>query len=59
VAAHDPDAHQPTAEQYREWAKLVRRQVETLNNANVRRHLLRIAERYEELADSLDRSRWG
>ena len=51
--------HPATAEQYREQAKLIRRQAETLGNADVRRQVLDIAERYEELADSMDRSRSG
>jgi hypothetical protein len=42
-------------EQYRDRAKLIRRQVESMGNADVRRQLLDIAERYEELADGIER----
>ena len=45
------------AEQYRERAKLIRRQVETLNNADVRRQLLAIADQYDRLAENMERSR--
>ncbi len=44
-------------EQYRERAALIRRHVETLNNADVRRQLLKIAEKYEQLADGIERPR--
>jgi hypothetical protein len=56
----DADPLDPaTAEQYREWAKLIRGQVETLNNADVRRQLLVIADPNDRLAESMERSRWG
>ena len=47
--------HPATAEQYRERAKLIRRQVETLSNAEVRCQLLTIADQYDRLADSIER----
>jgi thermostable 8-oxoguanine DNA glycosylase len=53
--AHNPDALKTSPEQYLERAKIIRRQVETMNNADVRRHLLDIAEKYEELADGIER----
>ncbi len=54
----DADPLNPaTAEQYRERAKLIRRQVETLNNSDVRRQLLAIADQYDRLAESMERSR--
>ena len=52
-------ALETTPQRYREWAKLIRRQAETMSNADVCRQLLDIAERQEELADSKERSRWG
>ena len=53
----DADPLNPvTAVQYREWAKLIRRQVETLNNSDVRRQLLAIADQYDRLAESIERS---
>jgi hypothetical protein len=51
--------HPATAEQYRERAKLIRRQVETLSNSDVRRQLLAIADQYDRLTESMERSRWG
>ena len=53
VAPNSPSS----AEQYRERAKLIRRQVETLNNAQVRRQLLGIAAEYDRFADSIERAR--
>jgi hypothetical protein len=46
-------------EQYLERAKIIRWQTETMRNADVRRQLLDIAERYEELADGIERPRRG
>ena len=46
----------PSAEQCRDWARLVRRQVATLSDAKVRHHLLDIAQRYERLANSMEES---
>jgi hypothetical protein len=46
-------------QQYRERAKLIRRQVETLSNADVRRQLLAIADQYDRLAERMEQSRWG
>ena len=55
--AHNPDALKTSPEQYLERANIIRRQVETMNNADVRRQLLAIAERYEELAEGIERPR--
>jgi len=53
----DADPLNPvTAERYREGAKLIRRQVETLNNSDVRRQLLAIADQYDRLAKSMEGS---
>ena len=57
--ADDPDASKTSPEKYRQRAALIRRHVETLNNTEVRRQLLDIAERYEELADGIERPRRG
>jgi hypothetical protein len=53
--ADNPDALKPSPEQYLERAKIIRRQVETMSNADVCRQLLDIADRYEELADGIER----
>ena len=53
--ANNPDALKTSPEQYLERAKIIRRQVETMNNADVRGQLLDIAARYEELADGIER----
>jgi hypothetical protein len=53
--AHNPGALKTSPEQYLERAKIIRREVETMNNADVRRQLLDIAEKYEELADGIER----
>jgi hypothetical protein len=43
-----------TAQQYRERARLIRRQAEdTVDRPTVREQLLDLAEKYEELADSM------
>jgi hypothetical protein len=42
-------------EQYRDRAKLIRREVESMGNLDVRQQLLDIAERYEELAEGIER----
>ena len=55
--AHNPDALKASPQQYLERAKIIRRQVETISNANVRRQLLDIAEQYEELAEGIERPR--
>jgi hypothetical protein len=47
-------ANELTVEQYRDWARLIRRQVATLSDAKVRHHLLDIAQKYERLADSME-----
>lgn len=59
MAADDLDPLKTTPEQYRERAALIRRQVETLSNAAVRRQLLDIAQQYEQVADSIERARLG
>jgi len=54
--ADNSDALKPSPEQYLERAKIIRRQAETMS-ADVRRQLLEIAEKYEELAYSIERAR--
>jgi hypothetical protein len=56
---YDPDGRRPSPERYRERALIIRQQVETMSNAEVRRQLLDIAERYEERADGIERPRRG
>jgi hypothetical protein len=56
--ADNSDALKPSPEQYLERAKIIRRQAETMS-ADVRRQLLEIAEKYEELAYSIERARRG
>jgi hypothetical protein len=53
------NALKTSPEQYLERAKIVRWQVETMSNADVRRQLLDLAGRYEELADGIERPRRG
>ena len=53
--ADNLNALKTSPEQYLERAKIIRRQVETMSNADVCRELLDIAERYEELADGIER----
>ena len=57
--ADNPNALKPSPAQYLERAKIIRRQTETMNNADVRRQLLDIAEKYEEFADGIERPRRG
>lgn len=52
--ADDGDTLRPTAEQYRQRAKLVRRKVEATTNPEMRWLLREIAAEYEELADRLN-----
>ena len=56
--ADNSDALKPSPEQYLERAKIIRRQAETMS-ADVCRQLLEIAEKYEELAYSIERARRG
>ena len=53
----NPYALKPSNEQYLERAMIIRRQAETMSNADMRRQLLDIAERYEERADGIERPR--
>jgi hypothetical protein len=53
--AKNLNALRTSPEQYLERAKIIRRQVETMSNADVCRQLLDIADRYEELADGIER----
>ena len=53
--ADNLNALKTSPEQYLERAKIIRRRVETMSNADVCRQLLDIAERYEELADGIER----
>jgi hypothetical protein len=56
----DADTVTPTAEKWRERAKLIRRHAEGMTDRpTARRPLLDLVERYEQLADSIDQSRWG
>ena len=55
--ADDIDALRPTAEQYRERAKLVRQKAEAMTNPEIRWLLREIAAEYEELADRLNEGR--
>ena len=52
-----PMRFKTSPEEYAERARIIRRQVETMTNADVRRELLAIAERYEELAAGIERPR--
>jgi hypothetical protein len=56
--ADNSNTLKPSPEQYLERAKIIRRQAETMS-ADVRRQLLEIAEKYEELAYSIERARRG
>jgi predicted kinase len=56
--ADNSDALKPSPEQYLEQAKIIRWQAETMS-ADVRRQLLEIAEKYEELAYSIEGARRG
>jgi hypothetical protein len=53
------DADHLTADQYKERAKIVRSTADQMTRATMRRQLLRIAEEYERLADSIERGRFG
>ena len=53
--ADNLNALKPSPEQYLERAKIIRRDTETMSNADVCRQLLDIAEKYEELADGIER----
>jgi len=48
-----------TAGQCREQGNRIRGVAETMSGADVRRQLRDIADQYDRLADSMDRSRWG
>jgi uncharacterized protein with GYD domain len=51
-------ARDPAAQQYRERAKVIRRQAETMGGT-VRRQLLVLADQYDRLADGIERPRRG
>ena len=57
--ADDIAAPETTPQQYREPAKLIRWQAEAVTNADTRARLLKIAQEFDTLADSIERSRWG
>ena len=57
--AENLNAFKTAPGQYLERAKIIRWQVRTMSNADVCRQLLDIAERYEELADGIERPRRG
>lgn len=48
-----------TADQYRARAKLVRSTADEMTTDDIRRQLLRIAEEYDWLADSMELARFG
>jgi hypothetical protein len=56
--ADNSDALKPSPDQYLERAKIIRQQAETMS-ADVRRQLLDIAEKYDELAYSIEWARRG
>jgi hypothetical protein len=55
----NPNALKTSPGQYRERAKLVRRQAETMSNVEIRNLLLGIAVQFEQLADGIERPRRG
>jgi uncharacterized protein Yka (UPF0111/DUF47 family) len=57
--AENADTLRPTAEQYRERAKLVRMKAAAVRTALLRRDLLDIAEQYDRLADSIEEERFS
>jgi hypothetical protein len=58
MAADDAEAPKPTSEQYRERAKVIRREAKTMAG-QLRRQLLVIAEHYDRIADSIEPPRRG
>ena len=57
--ADDVAAPETTPQQYWEQAKLIRWQAEAVTNADTRARLLKIAQEFDSLADSKERSRRG
>ena len=57
--ANEVAAPETTPQQYRERAKLIRSQAEAVTNADTRARLLKIAEEFDSLADSIVSSRRG
>jgi hypothetical protein len=55
----NPNALKTSPGQYRERAKTIRRQAETMGNVEIRNLLLGIAEQFEQLADGIERPRRG
>jgi hypothetical protein len=53
MAADDAEAPKSTSEQYRERARVIRREAETMGGP-IRRQLLVIADQYDLLADSME-----
>jgi hypothetical protein len=58
MAYDDTKAPQSRADEYRERVRLLRSAAERMNTAEGRLHLLDIADEFEQLADSMERSRW-
>ena len=56
MADDDAEAPKSRAEEHRERARLLRSAAERMNTAEGRLHLLRIADEFDQLADSIDRS---
>jgi hypothetical protein len=54
--AGDANAYQPTAEEYRERAQLLRSAVKTMRTAEGRRNFLDLAQECENFADSMERA---
>ena len=54
-----PYAQQLSPHQYRARAMLVRSTADEMTTDTIRRQLLRIAEEYDWLADSMERARFG
>jgi hypothetical protein len=54
--AGDADTYQPTAEEYRERAQLLRSAVKTMRTTEGRRNFLDLAQECEKFADSMERS---
>ena len=56
LMADDANTYQPTAEEYREPAQLLRSAVKTLRTAEGRRNFLDLAQECEKFADSMERA---
>ena len=56
LMADDANTYQPTAEEYRERAQLLRSAVKTMRTAEGRRNFLDLAQECEKFADSMERA---